>query len=365
MADESIRTPAEQVADLIAERLRDGRYGGRLPGYRALGREFGVSRGAVNAALALLVERKILRSGGARRRRESEGAAKSGSGRTGAKRSVLLLSMDAEGDPHALLTQNLPGWRAAIERAECVLHVDFLAAVHAKRPRRRWDEVLARVNPDRLVLLSPSASVARWAVDSGVRTVCMGGVAPSEGADVLSVSARAMLRRALDELFERGHRDILLPLAGRLPEFSESMRAAVREFFEEHGLRYVERLHAPLRAEGDADIFREMLVARLRERVPSAILVFDAHELACAQWVLQSQKLSVPDEVSLIALSELPQSGWWAPGGGPARFRFDEAKRTKLLVRRLLVSASEPFVRELLAPDFIPGGTLAQARAAD
>ena len=27
-----------QVADLIAERLRDGRYGGRLPGYRALGR---------------------------------------------------------------------------------------------------------------------------------------------------------------------------------------------------------------------------------------------------------------------------------------------------------------------------------------
>ena len=365
--DQPIRSSADQVAERLSRGLRDGRYGDRLPGYRVLCREFGVSRGVVNTAMAILEENRVLRAGGARRRREAEekGAGPSQGAGKKPERTVLLLSMDAENDPHALLNQNLPNWRAAIEKSVGPLQVEFLDAVHAKRPRRRWDELIARIRPERLVLLAPPLPVSRWAIGTGIRTVCLGGVSPDTGADSLGFSTRDMVRRALEELFACGHRDVMMPLAGRLPEFAEMMRNTMRTALDSHGIRYVERLHAPLRAEGDGDIFREMLLARLRERMPSAILLFDAHEVAAAQWVLQSRGLRIPDMISLIVLGDLPQAAWWAPHGGPARFRFDEAKLTTLLVRRLLAPATGPDVRETLEPDFIPGGTLAAARAAD
>lgn len=354
-----IKSAAEQVAESLTEAIRSGRYPGRLPGYRRLMRDFSLSRGVAESALALLAERGVVRAAGERRRHEAIRSARGGaSAKAVHRRRVLLLSMDAESDPHALLSRNVARWSEAITAAKLDLRVEFLDAVQARRPHRRWDELLNEATPDRLLLIAPSEPVSRWAVTTGVRTLCLGGVYPKGEVDGLGVSAQTMMVHAIDRLASLGHRDFCLPLAGRIPVFADAAREVVRTRLEAHGVRYIPRLHTPSREECDAELYRELLESRLRERIPSAMLVFDANELAAAQWVLQLRGLRVPEQVSLVVLGELPYETWWSAAGGPARFHFDEERLTRALVKRLSVPDGTPFLQQLIALGFVPGGTM-------
>jgi DNA-binding LacI/PurR family transcriptional regulator len=359
------RIEKASAAELAAAALRVEILGGvwdeRLPGARVLAKRLGVSAPTVAAALARLVCEGLLEHGGERRAFKPTVARRSPR-RPGAnvvsKRLVILT--------HDEISQLVEVARRLIERLRDEMAakgwivdyqvVDFL---HVKRPQRSWDRLIQVDSATSVIALYGRAPLAEWAIRRKVRMCFLGGNPDHLPVPMVAVESSRMADVALARLTALGHWRIVMPMCDRAEPFKGRMREAMRRAIEAVGQPYVMEYHNPESDYQKPDVTWRMIESAFVNAPPTAFVFLDWKELVTACCFLARMGLKVPDDVSLVLLSDQMEAEWFQPK--LTRFRFPIRRLVRVMVR-WLETGDEDTRLTSLAADLIEGATIAPPR---
>lgn len=307
------------VATELRRRLIQGELKGRLPGARLLAKALGVSVPTVCKALHELHEEGLVTGGGDRKRWEAgdltqtrpngELPAKRPASRPGRLLYVSTLPLSIERQTgvevfaKTLDLLSAKGWEVMYRG------VPF---VSARKPHRAWDDLLRFSKPDALVVQGGSEVFGLWAMQNQLRTLFVGGDSGSNPIPTIMVRASMMLRQVLERLFASGHRRVLIPLCGRIPQFAERCRNEVRECAMELGVG----VEAVVFAESEyssPEVLAGAMRQHWRKQAPDALIIFDWREYLAASSFLAEAGISIPRDVSVVLLSHNPTMDWHLP----------------------------------------------------
>lgn len=359
------RIAKTSAADLAAEALREeiagGQWDERLPGARALAVRLGVSPPTVAAALCKLANEGLLEHGGARRAyRPVVSKGKSGRRTAALTRKRLLILT------HEEISQLVEVSRRLIERLRDEMAskgwdvnyqvVDFL---HVKRPQRAWNRSIQVDEGTSVIALYGRPALAEWASRRGMRMFFLGGNTGGFPISMVAVKSSRMAQIALARLTALGHRKIVIPLCDRAEPFKISIREATREALESVGRPYLNAYHNPESDYLKPDVTWRIVESSFAANPPTAFVFLDWKELVTAHCYLTKIGLRVPEDVSLVLLSDQMEAEWFQPK--LTRFRFPIRRLVSSMVRWLEDDDAE--VRHLsLSAELIEGATIAKAR---
>lgn len=210
----------ECLVESVARELRvhhaAGKIKDKLPGLRVLSRTLGVSVPTVSKALQILEAEGFLKSGGDRRGwRLANPSSRvpeppSVPARATTSRRVHFLT------PQPLENERFSGMDALASLLNRLAHSEWEVVYRverfseAKNPRRSWDQLVATMQPEAMIVLGGTPVVAKWAAKLPCRTLFLSGDPGCVGLPLIAVSLSVMLEEASARLLAKGHRRILL-----------------------------------------------------------------------------------------------------------------------------------------------------------
>lgn len=306
------------VAQELQEQVIVGHAGESLPGVRVLARTLGVSVPTVCRALHLLAKAGLLETSGTRRRwkvaekipatRSDQPAVEPAAIGMRARRLLFLASQPLSRES----ASGAETFVALLDRLgtsnwEVMYRVENFS--QGKKPRRSWDELLRFSQPHAMVVLGGTPVLAAWAVERGIRTLLLGGDPGNSGVPMVSISVVSMLREAADRLLALGHRRVIMPLCGRLPELAINCRKAADEINARHGdaVGIVESPYA------GPEVIRDVLRKQWQQKIPDALMFLDWREFVGALGFLNELGIRIPQDVSVIVLTRNTMMDWYTP----------------------------------------------------
>lgn len=295
--------------------IRNGVWNDTMPGVRTLCRTFKVSPPTLQAATGRLLTAGVLLSDGPRRRlriSKSWSREEKKEGPVAAKRRrVLFLSGDPFPDmPHSLL-EVFSGFR--LECPDWDVRLQNLSFEDAKVPRRQWDRLIRTEEPDALVVFKGNAVIGRWAAKRKLKTVFIGGDSGGLPIPTIGMVARELIRDAIVEFARHGHRHICMPVIGVFPRLQEGLGRAMAEEMERVGLPFDVSWNMPTSTQRDPDILLNILTRVSKVRMPTALIAMTWSEFVTIQSFLNTRRLAIPDDVSVMVLSSSSALRWVRP----------------------------------------------------
>lgn len=357
MARVERKSAAEMAAEAIKAELSAGRWTGRLPGSRVLAQETGVSQPTVAAALARLVEEGWIEHSGDRKAYRISGGnklAQSPAAKT-TRRLVFVTHLEV-GELPDTTRKVIDATRRRIAELGWPVEFRTIDFVHAKSPRRSWDDVLP-VDPDTsMIAVFGRPAIAEWAERRNARMLFLGGIGQGHSIPVIGLKSSMMVDDAMERLIALGHRQIVLPLCERPPTFAEGIKAVVKQRLEAAGVTYVASYHTPESDYMTPEITWRMMETAFTRTRPTALVFLDWKELVTTSCLLSKLGIRVPEDVSVILLNEQMEAGWFVPK--LACFRFPIKRLAGALVNWVEGKPLTPEQRQPKA-DFEPGESLA------
>lgn len=349
----------DQTMEHIRTGVASGRWSGRLPGVRPLSGELGVSRETLRTALHRLEEEGFLSEGGASRPRNilnTAPRAKSGSLRIAIilmqrmasidmrNRSFLLRLMhDLEAAGHATTLVNAP-------------------ATPADPGPAGLTRIVGEKDADAWVVYMGSKETLRWFSEQPFPTLAIGGRCTGLPIAATGINYAQAIRDATRELIRLGHRRIVYvcPRHARLPEPSGLIVA------------FLEELRAagiPAGAYNTPDWeetpvgFHKLLASLFQFTPPTALILWDALQVAGATAFFSERKLRIPKDVSVLAHSSDESVTWQNPEMGVADFSWEDTKMLRHIVRWAddAGMGKPDKTQEIFASKFTPSSTLGPA----
>lgn len=318
-------TLTEQVAGLIRDGLRAGRWSARMPGQGILSKEFGVSGKTVYGALRLLMEEGLLVSDG-----NGRGALVTAKGSRGVpgKATRRMLRVVVFSMPP--IKDLPPGDYSDLVRLVQDLEHDGHAATlvgfpTGKDPRKTGylARLVQETEADVWLVHMGTHEALEWFYKSGVTVLAMGGhhadlPMPKIGANLAGCVAHTVRR-----LTAMGHRRIvfIVPAIWRRPEPGRSVKAFVRAM-EEAGIRTTE-FNLPEWEESREGLAR-LFDSLFRVTPPTAVIGGAPHTLAGALGWMLAHGLHVPRDVSVVFAKMEHGLEWCVPGLDVAVMESDD-----------------------------------------
>ncbi|WP_338285949.1 substrate-binding domain-containing protein [Luteolibacter sp. LG18] len=137
------------------------------------------------------------------------------------------------------------------------------------------------------------------------RTLALGGAVADLDMDVVAWDGGVLVKRSLEILLKAGHRRIVLPLVKTWKDGEHRGVAAFYREMREAGIAVQPSFHLPV-VPGGASGFREMLERLWRWTPPTAFIVQTASQAVEMLCFAGSRGLSVPEDLSVIALCSNP-----------------------------------------------------------
>lgn len=346
-----------QLADIMRERIASGEWTHALPPERFLAEEFLVSRTTLRRALAILTDEKLLLPVVSRRgQRLIQAAAPRRVGR-GLKR-VCILTPTLHGSPQ--LIEQLGVMRLLLGNAGIAVDVDEAGLlIDQQDPSSTLSRILRRHANSIWVLHKMPEQVQRWFERERLPTVVFGSVFPGVSLPGVDLDFRAAARHATGLLLARGCRHLVLlvhrtPLAGD----SKTVEAVTGELTR-HGLPAPRVLRHDSNRMRLMDALDREIVARLGEC--DALIIANDHHLLTALPHLMRRGVRIPEDISLIHLSNDPA----VERLSPLPYRYEPGS---LRVRRLVAAVKTLFdggspKSSLLIPELLEGESLRSAAA--
>ncbi len=242
------------------------------------------------------------------------------------------------------------GWQEEV----CV--VDYL---HAKRPRRVWDELIPHEVGVKMVALYGRPSLADWALRNHVDMLFLGGVTEGRNVPMVGVKSALMAADTLARLTALGHTRIMLPLCDRPESFKVGIREATRRAIESAGGHYQGNYHNPESPYLQPDVLLGLLERGFAGNPPTALVFLDWKELISAQGFLARRGLRIPEDVSVVLLNDAVSADWFHPL--PCRYRFPIRRIASMIVHWLEHGAGD-LEGNVLSGEFIAGGSIAEPK---
>lgn len=305
----------DRTEEALMAGIRNGVWSDTLPGVRTLCGTFKVSPPTLLAATGRLLAAGVLISDGPRRRLRISGSwrreERKGGPAVGKRRRVLFLSDEPFEDmPHSRLEMLSGFW---LECPDWDVRLHCLPFEDAKSPRRQWDRLIRTEEPDALVIFNGNAVIGRWAGKRGLRTVFIGGDPCGLPIPTIGMKARGLIRDAIDEFARHGHRYICMPVIGVFPRLQEALHQVMGEEMERVGLPFDVGWNVPTSSQHDADVLMNILTRVTSVRMPTAFIVMTWSEFVTIQSFLNSRRLTIPADVSVMVLSTSSALHWVRP----------------------------------------------------
>lgn len=138
-----------------------------------------------------------------------------------------------------------------------------------------------------------------------------------------------MVDEAVRRAVAQGHRSITVPLLDRPPAFLKAFRKSLAAALHEVGGRFSAGVSTPVEHEFSPTAMQRCLRRVWRLRPPTAVITISWFEYLAAFSFLHGQGLRIPEEVSLICLSDDPTAAWMTPE--PSRFVHDSDRVAEVL----------------------------------
>ncbi|MCU0795980.1 MAG: substrate-binding domain-containing protein [Akkermansiaceae bacterium] len=316
-----------QLADILRERIEAGEWSGALPTERVLAKELLISRTTLRRALAILTKDGLVQPPPTRRlpRKVRDNPVHPGGVEL---RRVCILTSALHGTP--LLIEQLGVIRGLLGPAQINVDVEEAATFTERRdPASALSRIVTRHPHTIWVLHKMPENVQRWFATSGLPTVVFGSVFPGIPLPGVDVDFRAAAHHATGICLARGCRRVVL-LVHRTPLAGDSRTVdAVTEELARRG--------APPPRVMRHDSNRMRLMDGLdREIVANpagcdALIIANHHHLFTALSHLLRRGIRIPEQISVVYLSNDPSSERLSP----LPFRYDPGPA---LVRRLVAA---------------------------
>jgi len=211
--DRPIRlTLVDQAADCIREALLKGRWGGKIPSEKELVREFGVSRGTLRSALAVLFEEGILQPGGRGGRHRVTSKLKRGQRGHGARSGELvrILSPQKRFIVSGQSQRIFQVVSEALGRAGLNLEFEYHPGLwKLRRPGALLRKITALPDTAGWLLYRSTKEVQKWFSDSEIPAVVLGGRHPEIALSHAEFDFVAASRHAAGLFAARGRRRVV------------------------------------------------------------------------------------------------------------------------------------------------------------
>lgn len=292
----------DTAAEVLRTGIASGRWNGFLPGIHQLRVETDFGRSTLEKALADLADEGVIAEA-----------------KHGQRRAILRMpAVSASLAQRRLgLMFPMPWHEADREDVEFVSSLRLalereggeLAIHHFKRsPNVSFGDVLrcAESNlPDAWAIYRGTRRLVEECMLTGSRTIAIGGPVKDLAVDIVAWDGDVLVTRALEMLLKAGHRRIVLPV---IPSWRDGEHGGVRAFQREMaraGILLQPSFHLPDVPEGN-DAFPALLERLWRLTPPTAIIVQNAAQVVAAVCFASGRGLSVPEDLSIIALCSNP-----------------------------------------------------------
>ncbi|BCU77184.1 substrate-binding domain-containing protein [Luteolibacter sp. LG18] len=355
------RGKSEQVADALRDLISSGEWTERLPGYRTLEQRLKVNRETIEKALRRLEEEGWVSPAEPGKRRAI--SPRRTQDRAPREHSLLVIAPRALHDcspvQRMLLTRI---FQEAESRAWRVIyhHFDF------EFPRRAVAAIKRAVSDhrsDRVLLVTPSEPLERWATGAPVPCFRLGGSGTADGLGLpgTGISFSGMVCAAAGMLWEKGHRRLMIPIvSGKDTMRERTIEAAAAGWAK--GVPRVE-LEAMFPDQGDwlPDVLRGFWPREFARLKPTAVIVKESNEFLSLLSYCHRQRIRMPQDLSVVQLAGDPASLWLDPQ--PDRFEFPVEAICQKTMRWLEQPPAKDGTFEWLEPTYQKGGTVGRPPA--
>lgn len=304
MANNRFSTVAEQVAQLLRDGLRQGRWRGSIPGRIRLAAELGVNHKTVKAALQILEDEGILVSRGAGRERKIVGA---GEIAPSSLRVAILLYEPSDRQVHFMVDL-----RHQLAEAGHTAHFAAKTMAELGMKVSRIARLVEQTEADAWVILAGPRDVLEWFAARPTPAFAMFGRLMQVPLASTSPKKAGALHELVDRLVSLGHRRIVM-LA------REDRRKPQPGFFERLFFEKLESCGIRTGAYnlpdwGDSPEELERVLASLfRHTPPTALIVEDGLLFSAVQQHLARLGILAPEQVSLACTDAYPSFEWCRP----------------------------------------------------
>jgi DNA-binding LacI/PurR family transcriptional regulator len=228
------------------------------------------------------------------------------------------------------------------------------------RPGKALEKLTADFNADAWVLHQTTSHIQRWFAEKGPPCLLHG---QPQGVDLPSVDIDyiAVGRHAGGYLIRQGHRDVTLVRPQASLKGLDMAEAGLRDAFAKHqGAPLTPPTTLRESESGDARALAAS-IGRLMQspRRPTALVLTRTRQVLTVLSWLATQRVRVPEDVSLIALDYSPNFDYIVPE--ITCYRSDAETTARIVFRKVLeIAASGAAVHspQPLMPEFIPGASV-------
>lgn len=297
------KTYAEQVADTLRRDLERGRWTGTMPGRDRLAREFDANARTVDRALALLEKDGVLESQGVGRRRKI--MLKAGRERVQELKMILY----ERGNESLGYILEL---RRQLEAAGHRLSFTSKTLTELKQDPGRVAKLVAAEPSRAWIILAGSRSVLEWFAESGTPCFAFFGSMTDLAIAGAGPEKLKALREAIQLLFDRGHRKIVM--ISREERRGDKQGMVERVFLDELERREIRTgSYNQPDWEGTAMGLHQCLESAFRLTPPTAIFVDDQSLLLAVKNHLAAHRGAALRQVALICTDKDPSFDWCEP----------------------------------------------------
>lgn len=304
MANTRFSSVSEQVAQVLRDGLRAGRWQGSMPGRVRLAEELGVNHKTAQAALQLLENEGLLVSRGAGRERE---IVESGKSAPPALRLVILLYEPADRQVHFMVDL-----RHQLAEAGHTAHFAAKTMSELGMKLSRIARLVEQTEADAWVVLAGPRDVLEWFAAWSTPAFAIFGRLIEVPLASTSPKKAGALYELVDRLVSLGHRRIVM-LA------REDRRKPHPGFFERLFFEKLESCGIQTGAYnlpdwGDSpEELQRVLDSLFRHTPPTALIVQDGLLFSAVQQHLARLGLLAPDQISLACTDAYPTFEWCRP----------------------------------------------------
>ena len=304
-----------QAEIALRRNLRSGSWDNFMPGIRTLATSFGISPATMVKAVERVRKDGWISNEGIRRRFTiHRDVILKSKGSEQVLRTLLILAPKTNKMEHAQgssqllihLWENLTphGWSIRF-------HLDEYAS--GKRRQKQWDDLIQLEKPQAVVAILGTPAMAAWARDTKIPMFFCGGTMGDLSVPFVALSSQMMLEEAMDRLLALGHSKITLPLCERAPSFATKLKSTISQKLIMANYDFISELNTPSSQEGGVESFRHCLDRAFAVTTPTAIICLDWREYLATLSYAQAKGLRVPQDLSLICMSDNHATDWLSP----------------------------------------------------
>lgn len=360
-----VKTKSEQVADRLRGIVLQGRWEKVLPGYRILGRELGVGRIHIEAALARLTSEGLLAPAEPGKARKITVLARNGNPEVERIRDrvVLVVGPGTWDDlPAATLTVLREVREHAISERYRMSY-ETMNMIGRKRLGAHLARLIHDHRATRLLLVTPTQHLVLCGLQTGLPIFCLGGEIPKvaeEKCDGTFVLLEEMIYPAVVHLAMRGHTRILCPMQkGR-----ELSRDRIGDCLSrETRFRMTKATFAstfPIQDLTEPGALAAFWEKQHRQYRPTAVIVQDFHHLLSFHQFCIGHGLAIPRDISVIGVFDHPSLPWITPK--LSRFVVPTGRMSRKIIQWVERTVDVPQGLALVPPEAIEGDTVTDLR---